>query len=72
MAIEGKSYQEVADLLGVSKYFVGDWKKTFKTEGIEGIKLGYQGAKKYLTDEQMAETIEWLINLNQGRWLCYL
>jgi transposase len=49
-------------ILGVSQYFVADWRKAFKASGIAGLKLGYQGAKKYLTDEQVAETIEWLTN----------
>jgi transposase len=62
MAIEEESHKKIAQLLGVSQYFVADWRKAFKASGIEGLKLGYQGAKKYLTDEQVAETIEWLTN----------
>lgn len=62
MAIEGNTQKKVAQILGVSQYFVADWKKAFKASGIEGIKLGYQGTKKYLTDEQIAETMEWLAN----------
>jgi transposase len=62
MAIEGQAHKNIAQLLGVSQYFVADWKKAFKTSGIEGLKLGYKGAKKYLSDEQVAETIEWLTN----------
>jgi transposase len=62
MAIEGQTHKNIAQLLGVSQYFVVDWKKAFKTSGIAGLKLGYKGAKKYLSDEQTAETIEWLTN----------
>jgi transposase len=62
MAIEGQAHQKIAQLLGVSQYFITDWKKAFKISGIEGLKLGYKGTKKYLTDEQISETIEWLTN----------
>lgn len=60
MAIEGEPPKKVAQLLSVSQYFVADWKKAFKISGIDGLRLGYQGKKKYLTDEQIAETMEWL------------
>jgi putative transposase len=60
MSIEGHHEQTITQLLGVSKSFIRDWKKAFKVEGIEGIKLGYQGAKGKLTLEQRIEVIEWL------------
>jgi transposase len=60
MSIEGHPEQIIAQLLGVSKSFIRDWKKAFKVEGIAGIQLGYQGAKGKLTIEQRIEVIEWL------------
>lgn len=60
MAIEGYHEQIIAQLLGVSKNFIRDWKKAFKVGGIAGIKLGYKGAKGKLTTEQRAEIVEWL------------
>jgi transposase len=66
MAIEGYADQMIAQVLGVSKSFIRDWKKAFNVEGIAGIKLGYQGAKGKLTVEQKAEIIEWL--RNKGYW----
>jgi putative transposase len=39
MAISGKLYHEISKILGVSEFFVGYWKKQFKTQGIAGIKL---------------------------------
>jgi transposase len=62
MAIEGYPYKLISQLLGVGKDFVGDWKKKFKANGIEGIKLGYKGSEKYLTPEQIVEISEWLRN----------
>ncbi|WP_333236286.1 MULTISPECIES: hypothetical protein [unclassified Microcoleus] len=64
MALEGKLYHKISKILGVSKFFVGDWKKIFKSKGISGIKLGYQGSRGYLTELQKAEIIEWLKNQN--------
>ena len=49
-------------MLGVSEFFVGYWKKIFKTQGIEGIKLGYKGSQGYLTERQIDVVVEWLKN----------
>jgi transposase len=64
MAVEGCTDRMITQVLGVSKSFIRDWKKAFNTEGIAGIKLGYQGAKSKLTMEQKAEIVEWLKNQN--------
>jgi putative transposase len=62
MAVEGKFYHEIGKMIGVSKFFIGQWKKQFQTKGIEGIKLGHKGSKGYLTALQNTEVIEWLKN----------
>jgi putative transposase len=58
MALSGNIYQEFSKILGVSIFFIGYWKKQFKTKGIAGIKLGHKGAKWYLTALQNTEVIE--------------
>ncbi|MEO6863529.1 MAG: hypothetical protein ABI180_18630 [Microcoleus sp.] len=58
MAIEGKLYHEISKILGVSKFFIGDCKKQFKTKGITGIKLGHKWSKGYLTSLQKTEVID--------------
>ena len=60
MALEGKLYHEISKVLGVSEFFVGYWKKIFKTQGVEGIKLGYKGSPGYLTERQTDVVVEWL------------
>ena len=60
MAIQEYPYKKISQLLGVSSFSISDWKKSFKANGIEGIRLGYKGSKKYLTDEQLSEIIRWL------------
>ncbi len=49
-------------MLGVSELFVGYWKKILKTQGMEGIKLGYKGSQGYLTERQTDVVVEWLKN----------
>ncbi len=45
MALSGNIYNEISKILGVSNFFIGYWKKQFKTKGIAGIKLGHKGSK---------------------------
>jgi putative transposase len=61
-ALEGKLYHEISKMLGVSEFFVGYWKKILKTQGMEGIKLGYKGSQGYLTERQTDVIVEWLKN----------
>jgi putative transposase len=62
MALSGNIYHEISKILGVTNFFIGYWKKQFKTKGIAGIKLGHKGSKGYLTALQNTEVIEWLKN----------
>jgi putative transposase len=62
MALSGNIYHEISKILGVSNFFIGYWKKQFKTKGIAGIKLAHKGSKGYLTALQNTEKIEWLKN----------
>ena len=62
MALSGKLYYEISKILGVRELFVGDCKKNFKTQGIEGIKLGYKGSPGYLTKRQTDVVVEGLKN----------
>jgi putative transposase len=60
MALQGTPYEKITHLLVMHKTCISRWKQRFESGGIEGIKLGYQGAKSYLTPEQKAEVITWL------------
>ena len=62
MALSGNINQEISKILGVSNFFIGYWKKQFKTKGIAGIKLGHKGSKGYLTALENTEVTEWLNN----------
>ena len=60
MALQGQSYSQIKELLGIHPCCITNWKKRFLRQGLEGIKLGYQGSKGYLTREARAEVINWL------------
>lgn len=60
MALEGEPYAKISNLLGMKKSSISTWKQKFEAQGLEGIKLGYQGSSSYLTSEQRKETLTWL------------
>jgi len=60
MSLEGISYQKIQQILGMSPTRISVWKKQFIARGLEGIKLGYQGKKSYLSSEEIPEVLEWL------------
>lgn len=60
MALQGEAYAKITKVLGMHKSCITTWKQKFEAQGLNGIKLGYQGAKSYLTLEQRAEVITWL------------
>jgi transposase len=60
LALQGTPYAKITTLLGMHKSCITTWKQKFEAAGLDGIKLGYQGAKSYLTPDQRAEVITWL------------
>lgn len=60
LRVLGVSYQEIQKRLGVSISFIAKSQKRYTERGIAGLKLGYQGSKSYLTDEEKSQIIEWL------------
>ena len=66
MALEGEPYSKITKLLGMHKSCITTWTSKFAAQGLDGIKLAYQGAKSYLTLEQKAEVITWL--KTRGYW----
>lgn len=60
LALAGKPYTEITELLGLHKSSISTWKHRFLAEGLDGIRLGYQGSKSYLSVEQKAQVTAWL------------
>ncbi|MBJ7898964.1 MAG: hypothetical protein GC158_03335 [Cyanobacteria bacterium RI_101] len=64
MWIEGIETKKIQDILGVSAAFISKWKVCFAMEGVEGLKLKYQGSKGFLDADERREIIEWLQSKN--------
>lgn len=54
----GVNYQVIKQRLGVSTSFIAQNQRKYKERGLAGLKLGYQGSKTYLTDEEKTEIME--------------
>ena len=64
MVKQNYSYHQIADTLGVSVGFISNCQQKFENEGIEGLKLKYQGSQSYLSPQERQEVIDWLKEKN--------
>ncbi len=64
MTLRGHPHREIMEILQVCSGFISKWKQAFIINGIEGIKLRYQGSKAYLTSEEKEQVIRWLKEKN--------
>jgi putative transposase len=60
LALAGKPYAEITELLGLHKSSISTWKQRFMAQGLDGIRLGYQGSRSYLSVEQKTQVTTWL------------
>lgn len=60
LAVVGKPDAEITELLGLHKSSISTWKQSFVTQGLDGIRLGYQGSKSYLSFLLDAQVTFWL------------
>ncbi|MFB2835777.1 helix-turn-helix domain-containing protein [Floridanema evergladense] len=66
LALEGYRYEKIKEILAVSVGFISKWFNAFKVGGNEALKSRYKGTESYLSPEERAETIAWLIQ--QKAW----
>lgn len=66
MTLRGYTHEEIRTILQVSSGFISKWKQAFILNGVEGLKLAYQGSKGYLTTRQKRQVIGWL--KNKANW----
>ncbi len=52
MVLQGEPYSKITKFLGMNKSCITNWKQRFEAEGIDGIKLGYKGAKSRVSASQ--------------------
>ena len=60
MMLQGKHYREIEQLLGVSRQFISKWKNCAIFEGVENLRIKYQGRKSHLKTEEKQTVIQWL------------
>jgi putative transposase len=61
MALEGKAYSEISQLLEISYSSICRWKQQYLSKGIEGIQLCDRGTKnRFPSSQQKQEIISWL------------
>jgi putative transposase len=58
--LAGRPWQEVVEELGGCESFIGKWRRIYDVQGIEGLKLGYQGSSGYLTRDMKTDVMAWL------------
>lgn len=60
MVQQGYLYTDIQAVLQVSLGFITKWKQGYEGDGIDGLRLGYQGRKSYLSEEQRQAVLHWL------------
>jgi putative transposase len=64
--LEGRSWEEVAQELGVCRAFIGKWRKQYAQHGIAGLRLGYRPWHGYLEAAKQQAIVTWL--QEQAHW----
>ena len=60
LVLAGKPYAEITELLGLHESSISTWKQRFMAQGLDGIRLGYQGSRSYLSVKQKTQVTTWL------------
>jgi transposase len=60
MRQQGMKHEQIQSLLLVQSSYISRWEQKYKSDGVEGLKLGYEGSKGLLGKEQREEVIEWI------------
>ncbi len=57
--LEGRSWAVVAKELGVGRDFVGKWRRRYREQGVNGLRLGYKGSQGYLSPDAKQQILAW-------------
>jgi len=66
MRESGYTHHQISEILNVVSSFISKWEKRYLKQGAEGLRLGYEGRKSYISYEQKEEIIQWL--KQKGEW----
>lgn len=60
MRIEGMKHREIQAILGVSSSYISRWEKSYREQGVEGIRLKHKGSTGYLNESERIAVIDWI------------
>ena len=60
MTLSDYTHGQIAEILGVTSGFISKWKKQFLAQGVDSLRLAYQGSQPYLSLEERQQAVEWL------------
>lgn len=60
LALRGKPYAAIRQVLPVSKAFISKWKKIYDQRGMDGLRMAYRGSDGYLTAAQRTKVLTWI------------
>lgn len=60
MRIQGMKHQEIQAVLGVYSSYISRWEKSYREQGIEGIRLKHKGSTGYLNESERVAVIDWI------------
>ena len=64
--LEGRSWEEVAQDLGVCRAFIGKWRQRYERRGVKGLELGYHPWAGYLDEMKQQAIVTWI--QEQAHW----
>ena len=56
---------QIAEILNVSEQFISKWKGKYEREGVQGLQLGYQGSRSFLSQDEKVQVVSWIENQAQ-------
>ena len=65
MLTQGLKTKTIQETLGVSAPFISKWKVEYACNGIEALKVKYQGSRGFLSGRERAEVMAWLQSKSQ-------
>lgn len=60
MRIEGMKHREIQAILGVYSSYISRWSKSYREQGVEGIRLKHKGSTGYLNESERIAVINWI------------
>ena len=60
LVISGQKPEKVSEWLNVSEAYISKWKGRYEREGVNGLRLGYEGKAGYLLVEEQREVVQWI------------